>query len=224
MRVRAVPRPQVSRGVALDGHHKGTALVLVRWAGWGPGHDTWEPEEHISAALVDAFVRRAQEGHEEEQSAEPAAVAVAAQAAVAVAAAARESESERERGGAATAGEALEVESDEAASSPRQPSQAHASSARQLPGAPRRRSVTPQLWVACDDCGKWRRIPYSMRGTAELLDSWTCRMHPDPANVRAAYVPRLRRCPAADGLRSGSPAPWPRDAVRTCLLWPQEPA
>ncbi|EOD21073.1 hypothetical protein EMIHUDRAFT_101766 [Emiliania huxleyi CCMP1516] len=35
------------------------------------------------------------------------------------------------------------------------------------------------LWVACDRCDKWRRLPSSMPG--QLPAEWLCWMHPDPA-------------------------------------------
>ena len=38
-----------------------------------------------------------------------------------------------------------------------------------------------QLWAHCDACGKWRRLPESMRDSDELDEAWTCAMHPDPA-------------------------------------------
>ena len=38
-----------------------------------------------------------------------------------------------------------------------------------------------QLWAQCDACGKWRRLPESMRDSDELDEAWTCAMHPDPA-------------------------------------------
>ena len=28
---------------------------LIRWAGWGPGHDSWEPEENVAPMLVATF-------------------------------------------------------------------------------------------------------------------------------------------------------------------------
>ena len=49
-----------------------------------------------------------------------------------------------------------------------------------------RASATPtprleeQLWVQCDSCAKWRRLPESMRDSDELEDAWACAMHPDP--------------------------------------------
>ena len=46
-----------------------------------------------------------------------------------------------------------------------------------------------QLWAHCDACGKWRRLPESMRDSDELDEAWTCAMHPDPA---------LRGCEVAE--------------------------
>ena len=46
-----------------------------------------------------------------------------------------------------------------------------------------------QLWVQCDACRKWRRLPESMRDSDELDEAWTCSMHPDPA---------LRGCEVAE--------------------------
>ena len=46
-----------------------------------------------------------------------------------------------------------------------------------------------QRWAHCDACGKWRRLPESMRGSDELDEAWTCAMHPDPA---------LRGCEVAE--------------------------
>ena len=46
-----------------------------------------------------------------------------------------------------------------------------------------------QLWAQCDACGKWRRLPESMRDSDELDEAWTCAMHPDPA---------LRGCEVAE--------------------------
>ena len=37
------------------------------------------------------------------------------------------------------------------------------------------------VWVQCDSCSKWRRLPERMRDSDELEDAWTCAMHPDPA-------------------------------------------
>ncbi|KAK7493087.1 hypothetical protein BaRGS_00015608 [Batillaria attramentaria] len=39
------------------------------------------------------------------------------------------------------------------------------------------------LWVQCDECFKWRRLPDSMK-QCELPDKWYCRQNPDPAHNR----------------------------------------
>lgn len=46
-----------------------------------------------------------------------------------------------------------------------------------------------QLWVQCDACAKWRRLPQSMRDSDELEQAWTCAMHPEPT---------LRGCEVAE--------------------------
>jgi len=37
---------------------EGSARFLIRWEGFGPEADTWEPEENIAPALVSAFRQR----------------------------------------------------------------------------------------------------------------------------------------------------------------------
>ena len=53
------------------------------------------------------------------------------------------------------------------------------------------------LWVACDRCDKWRRLPSGMPG--QLPAEWFCWMHPDPA-CRVCEAPEeelgLGRAPA----------------------------
>ena len=45
-----------SAGSAVDGHPRGTALFLVRWAGYGDEHNSWEPEESLPRALVSRYL------------------------------------------------------------------------------------------------------------------------------------------------------------------------
>ena len=30
------------------------------------------------------------------------------------------------------------------------------------------------MWVRCDDCSRWRKLPMALRDEPELLDDWTC--------------------------------------------------
>ena len=45
-----------------------------------------------------------------------------------------------------------------------------------------------QLWAQCDTCAKWRWLPESMRDSDELVEAWTCAMHPDPARRECGGV------------------------------------
>ena len=44
-----------SRGMAIDGYKLNMRLYKVRWAGYGPGFDSWEPADGIPKQLIEMF-------------------------------------------------------------------------------------------------------------------------------------------------------------------------